>query len=112
MDRKKIAKIFGGLLLLASCGQQGGEAPSMALAGQAPPDGQKLYGLYCTACHGTDGKAGLGGAKDLASSSMDRPGVVKIIAQGSENKKMMAYGKLLSAEDIEALADYVLALRR
>lgn len=72
---------------------------------------KSLYAMYCEACHGADGKAGVGDAKDLALSTLTDEGIVKMISQGSENKKMMAYGNLLSDKEIDALAKYVLTLR-
>lgn len=72
----------------------------------------KLYGIYCTGCHGNDGQAGINGAKNLALSQLSPSGITEIITQGSENKKMMAYGNLLKKEEIKALSEYVLDLRQ
>jgi len=74
--------------------------------------GQAVYKAYCLACHGKNGNAKLAGAKDLTASSLSETAVRQIIEQGSENKKMMAYGKILKPSDLEAVTAYVMDLRK
>ncbi|MEO6301824.1 MAG: cytochrome c, partial [Bacteroidia bacterium] len=45
-------------------------------------DGKSLYQANCALCHGSDGKLGAAGAKDLAASVMDIAGIKDIILHG------------------------------
>lgn len=95
------------LLCLIACSQEQRPASNTPAA-----NGPALYTQYCTGCHGDDGKMGLGGAKDLSASSISSEEAKSIIANGSSNKKMMAYGKMLSAAELEEVSKYVLSLRK
>ncbi len=75
------------------------------------PNAKRIYGIYCTSCHGNDGQAGISNAKNLAISTLEKPAIQNIIKNGSENKMMMAYGNMLDDNEINALADYVITLR-
>lgn len=95
-----------------ACQKKAQDETSSNVAVQAPQaNPTKLYAMYCTTCHGEDGRAGVGGAKNLAASAASEEDIIKMISNGSENKKMMAYGNLLNDKEIKALADYVIALR-
>jgi len=73
-------------------------------------DGAELYRGYCQKCHGTDGKLGMMGAKDLSASSLDDNGIKAIIANGK--KTMPAFSKELNPEQIGELAKYTQTLRK
>ncbi len=106
----KIQQIFATALLgaLSSCGGNAQQA-EQAQQDIAP---LAIYAQYCSGCHGEDGKMGLGGAKDLSASSLSREEVEQIVKNGSANKKMMAYGNVLSEAELRALSEYVVSLRK
>lgn len=106
-----ISCLFFSFFLLFSCKENKQDEQNQNEIGSAPVNPTKLYAMYCVACHGEDGQLGVGGAKNLAQSTLTKPEVVKMISQGSENKKMMGYGKLLNEQELDALADFVISLR-
>jgi len=52
---------------------------------------------------------GFGGSADLTQSSMSRDSVVDMIKKGKN--AMLPLEDIMTAEDIEIVADYVMALR-
>ncbi len=66
-------------------------------------DGKALYEATCVSCHGTDGKLGLAGAKDLSSSVLTVEEIKEIILNG----KGMMPAASVNAEQASAIADYV-----
>ena len=70
-----------------------------------------ISGVPCKSCHGSDGKAMIGGAKDLTATTLDKEGIKSAIKNGQNNGKMPSYGSLKPAE-YDALADYVLSLKK
>lgn len=74
-----------------------------------PPDGKALYSQYCKLCHGADGKLGLNQAANLASSDLSRPDLVHVITHGRNT--MQPYEDILTAAEIQAVAEYVLTFR-
>ncbi len=66
-------------------------------------DGKSLYQNACVACHGSDGKLGLAGAKDLTASAMEVNAIKEIIHNG---KGMMPPAQL-NDEQASAIAEYV-----
>lgn len=91
-------------------------APLGAAAAPATADVEQVYAKNCKNCHGADGKAETKmGKKHEIDSFADaawqgRHSDEKIrdaIANGKEGTKMKAYGKKLSAEQIDALVQYV-----
>ena len=73
-------------------------------------NGQQLYETKCTACHGSDGKAGIMGAYDLTTSTVSHEGMVAIIKNG--RNAMKAFAKELTPEEIEAVAKYAESLKK
>lgn len=106
--KKGIAYIFI-LLLAASCSGPKPKPPGDSVAGAAP-DGQVVYEDNCVLCHGGDGSRGTGGATDLAASVLDHGGLLNVITNGRGGMK--AYGTILTAPEIEAVATYVETLRK
>ena len=104
-------KFFSCLLLTAyclfvsSCGNSGTtpvtEKKSM---------GQSLYETNCTSCHGEDGKLCVLGAKDLSVSSFSKEQMMDIITNGKST--MTPFGNMLNKEEVSAVADYVLTLKK
>ena len=85
-----------------------------AIAG-GKADGPAVFGEACARCHGDRGVpppeiVRSVGAKDLTRTELDRDHVVTQIRQGSSNKIMPAFVDVLTAEQIEAVADYVMSL--
>ncbi|MCS6822908.1 MAG: SirB2 family protein [Cytophagaceae bacterium] len=72
--------------------------------------GKVIYEKVCTSCHGADGKLGVGGAKDLTTSSLTHEQKVHIIRNGKN--LMAAYSGLLTDEEIEAVATYVDGMKK
>lgn len=65
---------------------------------------EALFKTHCSICHGNDGRKGLAGARILPESTLTLEERVQLITRGKGN--MMSYQGLLSAEQIEALAEY------
>ncbi len=75
-----------------------------AAAGQIEK-GQAVYQQVCQNCHGTDGQAGIGGAKNLAESKLGPDERLKLIGRGKG--LMPGYGKTLQPDEIEAVSAFV-----
>ncbi|MCC6384041.1 MAG: SirB2 family protein [Bacteroidia bacterium] len=67
--------------------------------------GQTIFENNCASCHGMDGKRMLSGAKDLTKSQLTAEEQIRVIRNGKNS--MMAYKKLLTEEQIQAVAGYV-----
>lgn len=90
--------------------------------GASAIEGQPLYGKSCTLCHGEDGTGDTGMGRrartkgepwpDLSKSKSTREDVLKVIKEGVPGTAMKAYTEKLSAEEIEALTNYVMTLRK
>jgi mono/diheme cytochrome c family protein len=83
--------------------------------------GQRLYQIYCTACHGPQGHGDGPSATDLKPPLRDfgagpwkfgsTPAAVRlVIANGIPGTRMPGLGSALPAEDLDALVAYVLTL--
>lgn len=68
-------------------------------------NGKEIFEEKCSLCHGNDGKLGMSGAKDLSASALNHAGIVDIISNGKN--AMASYKTVLSAEQIEAVANYI-----
>jgi len=84
-------------------------APSSGSAPVQPvlaTNGHEVYAQVCVACHGEDGKGGHGGGMPLTSvPTVDF--AVETISYGRNN--MPAFGSSLSAAQIRAVSEYVVA---
>ena len=72
-------------------------------------NGKVIFTQVCAACHGQDGKLGVGGAKDLSQSALKHDEVILMIAKGKG--LMQPYEDVLSEQEIEAVASYTEGLR-
>jgi cytochrome c oxidase cbb3-type subunit 3 len=94
------------------------ESAAPAAATAAPPSheellakGAALYGKRCRACHGNDGKGGVGSDLTQAAYHYGRdPTAVTQSIQGGRPGGMPAFGDQLSAGEVQALTTYVLSL--
>jgi uncharacterized membrane protein SirB2 len=112
---KKGNKILAALSLLLITGSYGlaevyGKRKGIAkdnvtvgAEGVAANDGESLYRMNCSLCHGADGKLGASGAKDISTTELDVAGIKNIILNG----KGMMNPVAVSDEQANAIADYV-----
>lgn len=98
--------IPAGLLLLcfASCG---GNASEKAGGEKKPSEGKSVYEAQCVRCHGSNGKLGLSGAKDLTVTTLTPDEMVQVISDGANGGMMPSYKEALTSEEIRAVAEYV-----
>lgn len=94
---KTIIYIFFVLILFSACG------------GGAPRDGETTYRQTCAACHGLDGLGQVSGAKQLAKSILTEDSIVQVIRQG---RGAMPARLLMNDQEIQAVAKYILTLRK
>ena len=90
----------------------GGERAGSTSSGgiQTASKGAAIFKRYCVTCHGADGTLGLNGAANLAISGLTKEQEVQVITYG---RKMMApYKSILSPEEIDQVAEHVMALRQ
>lgn len=82
-------------------------------------DGKAIYSEACGRCHGDGGRPSEQmrsslGVKDLTDQAFrataNLAGVAERIRSGSESKVMPAFGSVLTAEQIDAVAAYVMTL--
>ncbi|MCG9912057.1 MAG: cytochrome c [Flavobacteriales bacterium] len=95
-----ILAAFG--FILVSCG--GNENAEPATTAHA---GKENYDKQCARCHGSNGKMGLSGAKDLTDSKLTPAEMIPIITNGSSGGIMPAYKDVLSESQIAEVADYI-----
>ena len=90
---------------------QADDRPAIQTAASADAGpGADVVRRYCVLCHGADGKLGLNGAKDLTASQLTREQRIDIITNGK--KTMTPFGEILTPEEIQAVADYTLTLKK
>lgn len=76
----------------------------------APAAGKTIYESECVKCHGTDGKLGLSGSKDLSVTNTSKQQSIDVITNGKN--LMPAYKTILTQQQIDAVADYVMTLKK
>jgi cytochrome c6 len=74
------------------------------------PDGMAIFRQKCVTCHGADGTLGLNGAKDLSQSILPLEERINRITHGKN--LMTPFATILSPEEIKAVADYTLTLKK
>lgn len=67
--------------------------------------GKEIFEEKCALCHGSDGKLGLSGAKDISATQLDHVGILNVISEGKNT--MASYKSTLTPEQIEAVASYI-----
>ncbi len=97
-----------------SCGGNASDHSTAAAVrpsdGKLQPDGMAVFRQRCVTCHGADGTLGLNGAKDLTQSALTLEERVNIITNGK--KLMTPFGTVLTPEEIQAVAEYTLTLKK
>jgi cytochrome c oxidase cbb3-type subunit 3 len=81
-----------------------GGTAAMAAGPPARPDGARLYAQRCSACHGVDGRGGVGVPLALPAflSSIDDEYLRKTVRLGRPGRVMPAFTQLTDAE-VEAI---------
>jgi mono/diheme cytochrome c family protein len=106
----KIAFTSFLLLSVFSCGSNTTTEKSNAKVGLNQSTVQDLYIEHCSVCHGSDGKLGAAGAKDLTQSTLSATEVQNRIEKGKNGMPPMK--ELLgSKKNITSMTEYVLQMR-
>jgi mono/diheme cytochrome c family protein len=98
------------------------EAPASHDDPRVPPgivavaDGKAVFMKKCKKCHGEDGKAQTKMGKkhkipDMTTQTTTRDEVRKVVVEGVKDTKMKSFSKKLTAEEIDAVTDFVRSLR-
>ncbi len=98
---------FAYILGFFSC-QNADHSNGEAGAVLAPKAGAAIFNDNCKLCHGSDGRLGLNGAKNLTLSKMPLNERVNIITHGKN--LMTPFGGLLLTAEIDSVAAYTLKL--
>lgn len=85
-----------------ACGEKKASPEVIAL-------GKKVYKQNCMLCHGSNGKLGANGSKDLTQSKLTMTERVAIIKNGKG--AMVGLGSILSEDKIKAVAEYTFELK-
>ncbi|XZF14066.1 c-type cytochrome [Chitinophagaceae bacterium MMS25-I14] len=83
--------------------------PANAASGQVSP-GQTLYEHNCMTCHGGDGTAGISGAANLQTTSLDSIAIFKTIQNGRGS--MPTFKSTLSDKETALLTTYVRTIKK
>jgi mono/diheme cytochrome c family protein len=102
--------IFILIFVFISCSNDQTGHNSAAAVSASTPDGSALFRKHCVVCHGADGTLGLNGAKDLTQSALPLEERINIITNGK--KLMTPFGTILSQDEIKAVAEYTLTLKK
>lgn len=73
--------------------------------------GKEIYSNYCISCHGTDGKLGVSGAKDLSESNLTDSMRLDIITNGKNAMPPMK-DLIHSKEELFAVSEYIKSLKK
>ena len=88
----------------------------LAAPALAADDGKALYDSKCAMCHGADGvaKKMAAGSKNFNDAAWKKSATVEGIVKDTKDGKgkMKGMGDKLSAEQMKAIADYVLTLAK
>lgn len=98
---------------MMACGNAGTEGEASALAAASPTaadEGAKVFKQYCVACHGLYGDMGVNGAFNLQTSKLSLEEKVAVITNG--RNAMTPFKDVLSPEQIKAVAQYTLTLKK
>lgn len=95
-------------LVIYSCG-----GSKKATTSKAKTDvvamGGKIFSENCQRCHSPKADGNYGSAPNLATISLDKGELVKVIAKGKG--RMPAFDDRLSSADMQNVSEYILSLR-
>ena len=111
-------RTIGGTTRLPRPGEAAADAKAAAAVATTSPAelvaaGEKIYRLYCVACHQPDGRGVPGGAANFRDdpTRLAKPDaeLLKIISDGNEQKGMPAFGAIATAGQRKAVLAYIRA---
>ncbi len=108
MIRIIIVISFIGALIFACGNDSNNESPTKKTAKAV--DGKKIYQRNCVVCHGVYGDMGASGSFDLTESGLSKDEVIAVITKG--RNAMTPWESILSEEEIKAVAEYSMTLRK
>lgn len=104
--KKTFVTLASVALLLLACSS--GDAPAELGAESGIGEGERIYRMNCTLCHGANGKLGFNGAKDLTKSTLTKAEMIARVREGKGT--MLPYKNMLTAKEIEAVVAHVRSL--
>lgn len=72
-------------------------------------DGKEIFSQRCVACHGSNGKLGFSGAKDLTVSKFTVPQIINQVTNGKG--AMTPFKNILTTDEIMEVANYCKTLQ-
>lgn len=112
----RITSLFflGVLILLTSCSESNTEKVDETSEQEKKEfslnDAKNLYTMKCASCHGSDGKLGMSGAKDLSISKITDQQIMCTIQSGQN--AMPAFKDAIPDYQLEKLVTVVKSLRK
>jgi len=108
---KKLLIFFVLITAISAIGCGGADTNSNKPSGDSKPalPGETVYISHCKLCHGSKGDLGISGAANLKISLLSIDEVKNVVTNG--RKAMPAWGKQLSAEQIQQVSEYVITFR-
>lgn len=109
--RKYVLPIMFAAGIWACGGSATADSSGSSSASAAPAnDGAKIYKTYCVTCHGLYGDMGASGAFNLQTTQLTLEERVQVITNG--RNAMTPFANLLTPEQIQAVAEYTLTLKK
>ncbi|WP_052599201.1 cytochrome c [Aureispira sp. CCB-QB1] len=71
--------------------------------------GVEIYKTRCVTCHGTDGRMGMNGAKELPDSPLNAAQRIEVVTHG--RNIMPGFKEMLSEEEIKAVVEFTMTLK-
>ena len=103
--KNKVLATLSFFLIIVAFGLANKAKEAKARGTTIAVSGKEIFEEKCTLCHGSNGKLGLNGAKDLSVTALDHQNIVTIITEGKNT--MASYKAVLTPEQIEAVANYI-----
>ncbi len=76
------------------------------------PDGARIFKTRCVACHGSKGDMGANGAANLQTSKISLEERIATVTHGRLDKGMQAFKGILEPDEIKAVAEYTITLKK